>query len=100
MYIKFFRVRITLRGLTYRRKPYIFGDVFLITLNVTYADIIAFDQTKYSTTKINLLEFRYFSLASLHYKQLQNLRPMICDDVLKGWLLLSLPIRCDLLQRF
>ena len=105
------RCRLTLRGLTLRRNPWIFGDEFFTSFIVTYVSIRTSDTSRilhrYPFTglqnvplpviifeKIINPQIRYMILAPLHLRRRNSIRPVSCYAIFKGWLLLSQPPGC------
>ena len=106
------RCRLTLRGLTLRRNPWIFGEeVFFTSFIVTYVSIRTSDTSRiphgYPFTglqnvplpviifeKIINPQIRYMILAPLHLRRRNSIRPVSCYAIFKGWLLLSQPPGC------
>ena len=105
------RCRLTLRGLTLRRNPWIFGEEvfhffyrylcqhshfwylqdphgypFTGLQNVPLPDAIS--------EEITNPQIRYMILAPLHLRRRNSIRPVSCYAIFKGWLLLSQPPGC------
>ena len=102
------RGRLTLRGLTLRRNPWIFGDKVFTLFIVTYVSIRTSDTSRiphgYSFTGLQnvplpLIKFenfinpqiRYMILAPLHLRRRNSIRPVSCYAIFKGWLLRQPP---------
>ena len=105
------RCRLTLRGLTLRRNPWIFGEEVFTSFIVTYVSIRTSDTSRiphgYPFTglqnvplpviifeKITNPQIRYMILAPLHLRRRNSIRPVSCYAIFKGWLLLSQPPGC------
>ena len=105
------RCRLTLRGLTLRRNPWIFGEEVFHFFIVTYVSIRTSDTSRiphgYPFTglqnvplqfaifeKITNPQIRYMILAPLHLRRRNSIRPVSCYAIFKGWLLLSQPPGC------
>ena len=105
------RGRLTLRGLTLRRNPWISAKKFFTSFIVTYVSIRTSDTSRiphgYPFTGLQnvplpLIKFknfinpqiRYVILAPLHLRRRNSIRPVSCYAIFKGWLLLSQPPGC------
>ena len=105
------RCRLTLRGLTLRRNPWIFGEEVFTSFIVTYVSIRTSDTSRiphgYPFTglqnvplpviiseEITNPQIRYMILAPLHLRRRNSIRPVSCYAIFKGWLLLSQPPGC------
>ena len=105
------RGRLTLRGLTLRRKPWIFGDRVFHSVNRYLCQHSHFwylqDPSRVSLTglqnvplprvipeEITHPQIRYMIWAPLHLRRRNSIRPVSCYAIFKGWLLLSQPPGC------
>ena len=105
------RGRLTLRGLTLRRNPWIFGDE---VFHLVYRYLCQHSHFWYlqhplpdtftglQNVPLPLIKFenfinpqiRYVILAPLHLRRRNSIRPVSCYAIFKGWLLLSQPPGC------
>ena len=105
------RCRLTLRGLTLRRNPWIFGDkVFHFIYRYlcqhshfwylqNLSRVFLYRLTERSATACKTKSFtnpqiRYVILAPLHLRRRNSIRPVSCYAIFKGRLLLSQPPGC------
>ena len=105
------RGRLTLRGLTLRRNPWIFGDevfhfVYRYLCQHSHfwylqdpSRVSLYRLTERSATAYKVKNFinpqiRYVILAPLHLRRRNSIRPVSCYAIFKGWLLLSQPPGC------
>ena len=105
------RCRLTLRGLTLRRNPWIFGDKvfhFIYRYLCQHSHfwylqnpsrVFLYRLTERSATAYKIINFinpqiRYMILAPLHLRRRNSIRPVSCYAIFKGWLLLSQPPGC------
>ena len=105
------RGRLTLRGLTLRRNPWIFGDRVFHSINrylcqhshfwylQSLSRVLLYRLTERSATAYKVKNFinpqiRYVILAPLHLRRRNSIRPVSCYAIFKGWLLLSQPPGC------
>ena len=105
------RGRLTLRGLTLRRNPWIFGDRVFHSINryscqhshfwylqslsrVLLHRLTERSATAYKTRKFYKPTDSYMILAPLHLRRRNSIRPVSCYAIFKGWLLLSQPPGC------
>ena len=105
------RGRLTLRGLTLRRNPWIFGDRVFHSINryscqhshfwylQSPSRVLLYRLTERSATAYKVQNFinpqiRYMILAPLHLRRRNSIRPVSCYAIFKGWLLLSQPPGC------
>ena len=106
------RCRLTLRGLTLRRNPWIFGEeVFHFfyrylcqhshfwylqdSSQISLHRLTERSATSYNfSKKIINPQIRYMILAPLHLRRRNSIRPVSCYAIFKGWLLLSQPPGC------
>ena len=105
------RCRLTLRGLTLRRNPWIFGDevfhfVYRYLCQHSHfwylqdpSRVSLYRLTERSATAYKVKNFinpqiRYVILAPLHLRRRNSIRPVSCYAIFKGWLLLSQPPGC------
>ena len=105
------RGRLTLRGLTLRRNPWIFGEEvfhFFYRYSCQHSHfwylqdpsrVSLYRLTERSATAYKVKNFinpqiRYVILAPLHLRRRNSIRPVSCYAIFKGWLLLSQPPGC------
>ena len=105
------RCRLTLRGLTLRRNPWIFGEEvfhFFYRYSCQHSHfwylqdpsrVSLYRLTERSATAYKVKNFinpqiRYVILAPLHLRRRNSIRPVSCYAIFKGWLLLSQPPGC------
>ena len=104
------RCRLTLRGLTLRRNPWIFGEEVFHSFIVTYVSIRTSDTSRILTVSLHRLTERsatscnfrknykstdlVYDFSPLHLRRRNSIRPVSCYAIFKGWLLLSQPPGC------
>ena len=105
------RGRLTLRGLTLRRNPWIFGEEVFHFFNryscqhshfwylqdpsrVSLYRLTERSATAYKVKNFINPQIRYVILAPLHLRRRNSIRPVSCYAIFKGWLLLSQPPGC------